>query len=177
MAGFFMRGRMASMRLFNRRVVSSSHNLCSEREAMRITFCVVVLFASLAALAAKSAITKIAAKEVGNSVLVIGNLGHPLGEEITIKGHKTENGKGDNCFDVEVVNGEKYQVLIDVSGIESWPNKTAATLRGYEEGYIRFLQEKETGTSSTEKFTSHQEAFVDFHVNSVIEPASLKLDK
>ena len=134
----------------------------------------IVVFAMLA-LGAKSVLNNIKATDIGDKFLVIGDSGYPLGQEITIRGHKTNAGLGDNNFDVEAIDGKKQSLIIEVDGIQSWPDKTGATLRGYEEGYIRYLNVKDTQLPNGAHFTPRQRIFVGFHANKVVEPTDLKL--
>jgi hypothetical protein len=74
---------------------------------------------ALACVAAQATVSRLAANQIGNLYLVTGYTGHLLGEEITIKGHKTKytihrlghvgsaDGTGKNTFQVEEINREK----------------------------------------------------------------------
>jgi hypothetical protein len=143
---------------------------------------------ALACVAAKIAPVKIDANQIGNTFLVQGYTGHLLGEEITIKGHKTKyavrgtgviggiRGTGDSTFAVEAINDEKQGFPIQVEGIESWPDKTDATLRGYEQAYIRFMHSEDINPPQGSDFVPRQTAFITFHVTEIIEPKTLRLD-
>jgi hypothetical protein len=85
---------------------------------------------------------KIPLTEIGQRTIVLGLLGRPIGEELTIHGRKQtpRQDNGGNSFLVDRVNGQKFDhpVGLNVLGINHWPEGTEATIRGYEDGEIRY---------------------------------------
>jgi hypothetical protein len=79
---------------------------------------------------------------IGRQAVILGELGRPIGEEVTIHGHKESPTmlNGVHSFFVDILNGHKLEhpIGIDVDGIRGWPNNTEATIRGYEVGVILF---------------------------------------
>jgi hypothetical protein len=153
----------------------------------RFTLIFAAIGVALVSVAAQVTAVKIEANQIGGTYLATGYTGYLLGEEITIRGHKTSiavrgtgliggiRGTGDSTFQVEEINDKKQVLPIQVEGIESWPDKTAATLRGYEQGYIRFLHLEDTKLPKGSDFVPRQVAFVTFHVTEIIEPKTLQL--
>lgn len=121
--------------------------------------------------------------DIGTRAIVIGVLGWPVGQEITIHGHKLSlaerNGpleKG--SFLVDAVDGQKLgaRVVIRVRGIQEWPVGTAATIRGYEVGTIRFerIEDANYGLDNP-RFKPHQVIWMFFEPVQIVEPKALKL--
>ena len=154
----------------------------------RLTLVFAAIGVALCSVAAKLETQTIDASQLGGNYLVKGYTGHLLGEEITIRGHKTNNtirgtgivggfrGTGKSTFQVEAVNDEKNVFPIQVEGIESWPDKTDATLRGYEQAYFRFTRPEDAKSPKGSDFVPHQTVIVTFHVTEIVEPKTLQLD-
>jgi hypothetical protein len=120
------------------------------------------------------------ATTIGRDVVILGELGLPVGKETTISGRKRSIGKGEDTFDVETIDGKPATVRsIGVEGIDNWPDGTKATLRGNEVGLLRYLQLRETGFGRNDPRWKgpHQELFVSFHVSEVVAPAGLKVEQ
>jgi hypothetical protein len=119
----------------------------------------------------------IRARSIGDRILILGELGLPVGQETTITGRKVFNGKGEDTFDVETIDGKAASLLISVYGIDKWPNKTKATLRGNEIGELRYIHLNETGFADNDPRWKgpRQQLFLSFHVSEVVAPAGLKI--
>ena len=153
----------------------------------RTALVLAAIVVALANVAAELKTITIDAHQIGNNFVVRGYTGHLLGEEIIIKGHKYNYalrrdgrvggvfGNGDRTFVVEAINDKKDGLSIQVEGIESWPDQTAATLRGYEQCSIRYLQADDSKPPKGPDFKPYQEAFTTFHVTEIIEPKTLQL--
>jgi hypothetical protein len=132
----------------------------------------------------KTATTKpptVPATKIGDELVILGDLGLPIGKQVTISGHKHAIGPLRDIFLVETVNGDPVppETRVTISGIESWPEKTIATLRGCEVGTLRFLQLNETnyGRHDERWKGPHQTLFLRFEVSEIVEPTGLKLAK
>jgi len=115
------------------------------------------------------------ARDIGNTTIILGKFGRPIGEQVTVQGVKRRNGPLTNAFRVESVNGKLQKVIIYIRGIEAWPEGTPATLRGYEVGTLRFLTDRETNLPPDITFPPHQKLFLSFQVDEIVEPKDLKL--
>jgi hypothetical protein len=142
-----------------------------------------LLFCLVAWVAAKSPMRPkaIDVHAIGEEAIIHSDLDEPIGVELVISGRKTVNGPLQNMFFVETVNGRaaRRKVMISVNRINDWPDGTTATLRGYEEGTLRYLHARETNVSpeAAEKWVPRQTLFVSFQVEEVVEPRDLKVDK
>lgn len=120
------------------------------------------------------------ADEIGKTVIITGTFGHPIGAIFTIEGETRENGPF-HQFLVTAVDGKKLarQRLIDVEGIDEWPNKTKATLKGYEDGRVTYLRAEMTNVSpeSAATFQPKQELFLGFTTREVIQPKGLAIPR
>ncbi len=138
----------------------------------------IVAISLLISAAAKKEILSIPLSDICKRTVILGHLRRPIGEEVTVSGYKFTNGPGDDCFFVEALSGEILEpaTTLQIPGISEWKDNTKATLRGYEEGSIRFLQEGDTNYGLNDpRFHSHQTIFLHFHVLKVVEPRNLKL--
>ena len=123
--------------------------------------------------------TAVSCSEIGRTILIQGELGKPVGSEITITGEKRANGPFADDFWVETVDGKALKKGITVPGIETWPDGTKATLRGYEEGKLRYLHLDETnfGPHDSRWHGPYQTLFMTFRVIKVIAPTGLRIEK
>jgi hypothetical protein len=133
--------------------------------------------------ARESDVKQIDSDDIGRTVIVLGNLGRPLGEKMTIQGRKltTEDGlKGDTTFEVQKIDGEALDRprRVNIDGIGSWVRHQEATIVGYERGTIQFLYAEHTSLSleAALKFTPRQRAFVEFVPYRVEAPDGTKLN-
>jgi len=125
--------------------------------------------------------TRVPCERIGESVIILGKLGLPVGEVSTIAGVKKAGGPGaDIMFTVETIDGKAAPqgLRIQVDGVANWPFGTKATLRGYEVGTLR-LQGLDgtnyTGADDPRYKGPRQMLRLDFKVNEVVEPRGLKL--
>src|ERR1700749_5051208 len=104
-----------------------------------ISFVIIALLSLLAGCARPH--HEISLADIGRSTVVLGELGRPIGEELTIHGRSQPPGgnNGGASFLVDRVNGKKLNqpLNLDVLGIDHWLEGTEATIRGYENGKIR----------------------------------------
>ena len=120
---------------------------------------------------------KVKASEIGNGIIILGDLGHPIGEDLTIHGTKTTNGPGIE-FRVDKVNNQilDRSMGITIDGIDQWPDGTEATMRGYEVGTIRYLHLEDTNFGSNDpRYKLHQTIFLSFRPTKILEPKGLKI--
>ena len=124
--------------------------------------------------------TPIKAERIGDDTVVLGQLGVPVGQEVTIRGHKRRLGPIACMFSVDTIDGKAAPIAtrVEVAGVGTWPDGTAATLKGCEVGTLRYLHLWETnfGPEDDRWKGPHQELFLTFEVSEVVEPATLKLD-
>jgi hypothetical protein len=170
----------------------ASEFLSGEEKHMRTCVIVVLLLATAIALGrtdqacSKSRTTSkvkenlklVPVAEIGSKVLILGQLGVPIGETVTVSGVKKANGPLADYFWVDTVNGKKLSGVrgIQVEGIANWPDGTRATLRGHEVGTIRFLSLRDGNTDPRNKrFKPHQTIFLSFRVKTIVNPKNLKL--
>jgi hypothetical protein len=146
----------------------------------RTTIALTIISAAslLIAAPAEKQVAAIPLNDIGESTVILGELRRPIGEEVTIHGYKFTNGPLDDCFFVQTLNGKKFEpgTTVQIPSIRDWPEKTEATIRGYEEGTIRFLDLKDSNFGPRdERFHPHQAIFLRFHVVKLIAPQNLKL--
>jgi hypothetical protein len=96
-----------------------------------------LLVAALLSLGAKPTPTEIPVSAIGESVLLIGQLGEEIGETVTIEGIKKTQGEGN--FKVHSVRGKSHKADLWIDGIDSWPEGTRATFTGRERAFIRII--------------------------------------
>lgn len=107
-------------------------------------------------------VSELPAREIGRSVVVIGDLGVPLGTTVTIKGYS--EGPGWGFFTVQEVNGKKHNAQILVDGAHNWKKGTEATLEGYEYGQIGLLQDLPHNLRIGDPILKEQRVHIRFHV-------------
>lgn len=77
------------------------------------------------------------------------------------------------------VDGKKLTQpqTIDVVGIDKWPNKTKAKLKGSQHGVLRFLHVGDTNLplEAEKNFRPKQRLFLDFITSEVIGPKGLPI--
>jgi len=137
-------------------------------------------FAQTNAPPATNAVLQVPLSDIGSRTVILGHLGLPIGEEVTIHGHKPAPvSMAWYNFEVDTLNGEvlKHPVKIVVRGIEKWPTNTLATIRGYEAGDIRFEHNNDGnwGGAADLRFKTHQIIWMNFEGVEVVEPKNLKL--
>ena len=119
--------------------------------------------------------------KIGSSILIDGDLGHPVGEEMKIQGVKNANGPLSNWFWVESIDGKPLdsKLGILVNGISIWKDGTRATLIGHETGILKFrsLNETNYGEDDPRWKGPYQVIDLTFEVDRIIEPLGLRLDK
>lgn len=122
---------------------------------------------------------EILANAVGTKVVIIGNLGVPVGKVVTIAGSKVREGPGDRQFRVTSVDGQKINMRIEVEGIKNWPDGTEATLKGAEVGTLKMLTLEMTnyGPNDPRWKGAQQHLFLEFKVEKIVTPIHLRLDK
>jgi hypothetical protein len=123
--------------------------------------------------------TPIQGDSIGADVVVLGQLGVPVGQEVTIGGHKKAVGPFPDMFSVDTIDGKNAPagIRLEVAGVGAWPDGTAATLKGCEVGTLRYLQLSETnfGPDDDRWKGPHQQLFLKFEASEVVKPANLKL--
>jgi hypothetical protein len=147
---------------------------------MRISVLILATFAFLLAgcVASKS---RVPLADIGRKMVILGRLGRPIGEEVTIHGHKEPPRPmtGADCFRVDTVNGERLEnpTVVNVRGTDKWPSNAEATIRGYEAGDIRFehIDDLNYGPDDP-RFKTHQVIWMNFEGVEVVKPANLKLE-
>ena len=122
---------------------------------------------------------EVSANAIGSTIIVIGDLGLPVGKVVTIIGRKVHEGPGGNQFRVTSVDGRTINMGINVRGIEEWPDGTEATLKGAEVGTLKFLTKEMTnyGKDDPRWKAPHQQLFLEFVVDNIVSPANLRLPK
>ncbi len=141
---------------------------------------VIALVLGIVGIAARDdAVTRFPANEIGKKLLIIGDLGVPLGEEVTISGEKRKNGPLDEWFWVEQLNGKRlaFRLGIQVNGISEWPDGTKASLVGFERGVVEYLHDYQTNIAPEAPYTAHQTAFLGFVPSKIVSPKGLELKK
>jgi hypothetical protein len=123
--------------------------------------------------------TEVTVNDVGRRVVICGNLGQPIGEEVTVRGRKVPAGKGDQInFFVEAVNGQplKPPTTIQVPRIIDWPIGTRAEIVGQEEGTITFTDIRNTALQNDDpRFVLRQKIYLHFKASVLKDPGDLKL--
>jgi hypothetical protein len=121
--------------------------------------------------------------DVGRKMIILGGLLRPVGQEVTIHGHKMSEAHHNGpleagSFFVDAVDGEKldHPVVLRVRGIHEWRGDTEATIRGYEVGTLRFehIEDANYGPDDP-RFTPHQVMWMHFEPQAVTQPKSLKI--
>jgi len=147
---------------------------------MRILYFLLPAFAFLFAGCTTSA-HRVPAVTIGRNTILMGCLGHQVGEEITIHGRKSPYHpmQAATSFDVDTVDGLKLDspVTICVSGSGRWPQNTVATIRGHEVAVIRFedIYDANYGPDDP-RFKPHQIIILFFEPTEIVEPKALSLE-
>src|SRR6266850_6204472 len=146
----------------------------------RISVSILVTFTFLLASCASNR-SRVPLVDIGRKTVVLGCLGRPIGEEVTIHGHKEPPRPMSSldCFLVDTVNGEKLinPTVINVRGTDKWPSNAEATIRGYEAGDIRFEHIGDSNYGFDDpRFKTHQVIWMTFEGVEVVQPANLKLE-
>lgn len=117
------------------------------------------------------------ASDIGQGTIIMGMLGKPIGQDVTIHGRKVTNLFAD-LFVVDVIDGEKCtpSATIHVPGIENWPENTQATLYGHEIGTIRFKGIGDTQLPPGAKVKPVQMIILNFRTIKIVEPKGLKME-
>jgi hypothetical protein len=143
--------------------------------------CAAVLVAGAVSPGPSKAAQRLPYNEIGNTVLIDGDLGRPVGSVVRIQGYKQANGPLANWFWVERIDGKPLETTrgVLVSGISNWKDGTKATLTGYEIGILKFRSLKETnfGPDDPRWHGPHQVLDLTFEVERVEEPSELILDR
>ena len=140
-------------------------------------------FASIAVILAAADKAKVAievpAKDVGTRVTILGDLGVPIGEMVTIRGTTIFPGKGSElAIFVDSVNGKQLRprTTVTVAGIAHWPVGTEVEIRGQEAGTVTFRNIMDSGIRAKERFVPRQILYLSFRGSKVISPPNLKFD-
>jgi hypothetical protein len=142
----------------------------------------ILIIAALAFMLAGCVANKslVASSDIGRRTVILGDLGRPIGEEVTIHGRtQTPNiYNGGASFLVDSVDGQKLErsVALNVRGITGWVVGTEATIRGYEVGDIRFehIDDLNFGPDDP-RFKTHQVIWMSFEPLEIIAPKNLKI--
>jgi hypothetical protein len=146
---------------------------------MRLIFFLLPAFALLFASCTTST-HRVSAITIDQQTIIMGCLGHQVGQEITIHGHKSlyHPMQDARSFDVDTVDGRalKTPVVIRVSGCGAWPDNTVATIRGHEVAVIRFEDIADANYGPDDpRFKPHQIIILFFKPTEIVEPKSLSL--
>jgi hypothetical protein len=119
-------------------------------------------------------------EKIGNGVVILGELGLPVGQACTVTGVKKAVGPLPEMFTVETIDGKAapHDLRIQVNGLAKWPDGAKATLRGYEVGTLRFQGLDGTNYSGADdpRYKGpHQRLLLHFEVTELVEPRGLKL--
>ena len=118
------------------------------------------------------------AADVGDRITILGDLRRPIGDEMTIHGYKFRNGPYNNCFQVDTVDGKRTDTsrYVVIPGIGDWPEKTVATIHGYEVGTIEILGPDDSNFAPGDsRYKRRQSVFMTFRALEIVEPKTLKL--
>ena len=98
------------------------------------------------------------AGDIGKKVVVIGQLGLPIGRTVTVSGYYV--GAGQTLFQVETVNGQKSdcQIMLKHADTEKPDEGHKATLEGYEFGTLSSTLENGT-TYPTDRYQTLSTCF------------------
>ena len=125
---------------------------------------------------------RVPVSEIGKNVIIVGDLGRPIGEEVTIHGYKFSDSFYRDRFMVDSLDGKPLppapiSTSLHVSGIAEWPDNTKATLRGQEVGIVGFTHWGDGNPPPDEegKFKPQQIIYLHFEVLDIVEPKGLKL--
>jgi hypothetical protein len=128
--------------------------------------------------AARKELTRVSHSEIGKNIVLVGDLGRPIGEEVTIQGYKIGGNIYGDCFHVDSLNGVPFNgpFWIRVKGVREWPDKTKATLRGHEVGTVEFTHSEDGNLApSVPGPEPHQVVYLRFEVLDILKPKNLKL--
>jgi len=127
----------------------------------------------------KPKLTEVDADDVGTRISILGRLGVPIGEVVTITGEKVRAGKTEEIsFFVNAVNGQplKERTTVRIKGIIDWPLGTKAEIRGQEKGTITFTDIRATGFGFDDTgFVLKQTIYLSFDADKVVAPRNLTL--
>jgi hypothetical protein len=149
------------------------HERSSKSRSQLLTICITVLAAGNA-VAQTAPPKQLSHRQVGRAVLIIGELGFPIGKEMIIHGFKRNIVKQPNMFEVDEIDGKRLErsIFISVPDLEQWPDDTEATLQGCERGELRFLYDWQTSLPALapgeRRRDPVQMLFTEFEVRSVI---------
>ncbi len=112
-------------------------------------------------------------RALGETALIIGALGQPLGEEVSVRGKLHRDAKDGDLFEVYEVNDRKlsFDRVIPIRGTAKWKDGTEATLIGYEEATITYLREIRSSPPDAPPFVPRQLAFNYFVPVEVVSPS------
>jgi hypothetical protein len=147
---------------------------------MRILHFILSAFALLFA-GCTAPVHRVSAVSIGQQTIIMGCLGHQVGQEIIIHGHKHPHRSmlDGRSFVVDTVEGRALDrpVVIRVSGCSAWPDDTVATIRGHEVAVIRFedIDDANYGPDDP-RFKPHQIIILLFKPTEIVEPKTLSLE-
>ena len=153
-------------------------------KAMRLA---ALIYGTVTMLLAGCAVTtsRVPVAHIGHGAILMGAFGEPVGQEITIGGHKLAQSEcrgplQEGSFRVDAVDGKKLHasVVLLVRGIGEWQEGASATLRGYEVATVRFETINDTNYGPDDsRFKPRQSVWMFFEPLEVIQPKSLKIGK
>jgi hypothetical protein len=114
-------------------------------------------------------------RTLGESALLIGELGQPIGEVVTIRGRLSRDMKDGDFFVISELNGKLFDGSLPIRGTKAWPDDTEATLVGYEEAVISYLRQLRSSPPDAPPFTPHQFAFNTFVPIEILGATDLEL--
>jgi len=124
---------------------------------------------------------QVSPREVGSQVIILGALGRPIGEKVTVHGVKVRAAKGGQVdFAVDSVDGKRFErpVTIQVDGIQNWPLGTQAEIQGRERGFVDFTDIRKTSFSKDDpRFELRQILYLSFDATEVAYPRTLTIER
>ena len=126
--------------------------------------------------------SRVPLSDIGRQTVILGELGRPIGEEVTIHGHTQAPNIPNHgtTFLADSVDGKKLErpVGLDIRGILGWPDGTEAIIRGYEFGRIQYLHSDDGNGPPGDpdpRFKTYQIIWMSFEPLEIISPKNLKI--
>ena len=124
--------------------------------------------------------TEVPASDIRARVVILGDLGQPIGETVTIHGTTVRPGKGDEVdIAVDSVNGKplRPRTTVQIKGIAHWPIGAEVEIRGQEVGTVTFTNINHGGWARNDpRFVLRQVLYLSFRGHEVISPRNLKFE-
>lgn len=102
------------------------------------------------------------ARAIGEEIILIGDLGVPLGTTVTITGSFSDSGF--NQFKVTSVNGRTHTSTVFLDYDNKWHDGTTMTIQGYEYGTISLVEHLPNGLYIGAPQLKNQGVHILFHV-------------